>query len=299
MRGALMGCAGVFAALMSPALLAHTATAEARYAPLWQVGIPIAIAALLYYRGLSCLWSANRRSRRELMWRAVAFGAGLIALVVALLSPLDAWGAELFAAHMVQHEVLMLVAAPLLVSGRPLPLFLWALPESWRGTVSRGIRARSIQSSWRWLLSGIVAWLLHALALWIWHVPRFFDAVLIDAFVHDLQHLTFLVTALIFWAALLHERRREQQGAAILFLFTTTVHTSVLGALITFASRPWYSAYLQTSTHWGLTALEDQQLGGLIMWVPGSMVYVGIALALMARWITGGSAPGERTAQPR
>jgi putative membrane protein len=221
------------------------------------------------------------------MLRAGAFASGLIALAIALLSPLDAWGAELFALHMVQHEVLMLVAAPLLVLGRPLPVFLWAFSESWRNALSRLVRARAVRQGWQWLLSAGCAWLLHALALWIWHVPRFFDAVLLSQTVHDLQHLTFFVTALVFWAALLHERRRDQQGAAIFYLFTTTVHTSVLGAMITFAGRPWYSAYLQTSEHWGLTALEDQQLGGLIMWVPGSLVYVGIALVLMARWISG------------
>jgi putative membrane protein len=112
--------------------------------------------------------------------------------------------------------------------------------------------------------------------------------------VHELQHLTFLLTALVFWAALFDERRRERQGAAILYLFTTTVHTSILGALITFAAHPWYASYLQTSTQWGLTALEDQQLGGLIMWVPGSLVYVGAALVLLARWI---AAPEARAAR--
>jgi putative membrane protein len=204
---------------------------------------------------------------------------------LALLSPLDRWGAQLFALHMVQHELLMLIAAPLLVLGRPLPMFLWAFDERARAGLARLANSAVVQSIWSTLLSPLVAWLLHALALWLWHVPRFFDAVLQDAVLHDVQHLSFLLAALVFWAAMIETRRQEQQGAAILYLFTTTIHTSVLGALITFATRPWYAAYLQIPRAWGLTALEDQQLGGLIMWVPGSLVYVGIALALLVRWI--------------
>ena len=179
----------------------------------------------------------------------------------------------------------MLVAAPLLVVGRPLPLFLWALGERPRARVAWIAHSSPVQTIWAGLLSPVIAWLLHALVLWVWHVPRFFDAVLRNGTLHDLQHLSFLAAALVFWAAMVETRRQEQQGAAVMCLFTTTIHTSVLGALITFAARPWYSAYLQTPFDWGLTALEDQQLGGLIMWVPGSLAYVGVALALLARWI--------------
>jgi cytochrome c oxidase assembly factor CtaG len=186
---------------------------------------------------------------------------------------------------MVQHEVLMLIAAPLLVLGRPLPLFLWAFGESARATLGRLSRSTAVAGAWAMLLSPFFAWLLHALTLWIWHAPPLFNAALRYPAVHDFQHLSFLAAALVFWAAMIESRRREQQGVAILSLFTTTIHTSVLGALITFAVRPWYSAYLQNPVAWGVTALEDQQLGGLIMWVPGSLVFVAIALALLVRWI--------------
>jgi cytochrome c oxidase assembly factor CtaG len=192
---------------------------------------------------------------------------------------------------MIQHELLMLVAAPLLVLGRPLPLFLWAFTGAWRNGLCSFAQQPVVRRLWQGLLSAGIAWMLHALALWLWHVPHFFNAVLISPTIHDLQHLTFLLSALLFWAALFEERRRERQGAAIVYLFTTTVHTSVLGALITFAAHPWYSAYLEIPRHWALSALEDQQLGGLIMWVPGSLVYVGAALVLLARWISA----GERT----
>jgi putative membrane protein len=256
--------------------------------------VPIALAIALYARGLFAIWHRSGQGRAQLLWRATAFAGGLVVLCISLLSPLDRWGSELFAAHMVQHELLMLGAAPLLVLGRPLRLFLWAFGESRRHSLTVFAQNRGTRRVWAALLTPWVGWLLHALALWLWHIPAFFDAVLRDKSVHDAQHLTFLLTALVFWSALLEERRRDHQGAGILYLFTTTIHTSVLGALITFASHPWYASYLQTPLERGLTPLEDQQLGGLIMWVPGSLVYVGIALALLARWIRA-SEPAQHT----
>jgi putative membrane protein len=241
------------------------------------------IGAALYIAG-----SFNvQRAPRELRWRAAAFAAGLVVLAIALLSPLDRWAAELFSAHMIQHELLMLGAAPLLVLGRPLPLFLWAFPAAIRPAVAGFFQRRTTRAVWTTLHGAGCAWLMHALALWIWHVPRFFNAALANRLVHDLQHITFLVTALFFWSALFDARRAAQRGAGIVYLFTTTIHTGILGALITLASRPWYTESLQPLSHWPLSALEDQQLGGLIMWVPGSVVYVGAALVLFARWVAG------------
>jgi putative membrane protein len=269
--------------------VAHTVSNTAQSSPTlgeWlEVGLPLLIAATLYIRGT---WTLGQRSAwgHQRRWMpALAFAGGWLALALALLSPLDRWGTELFAAHMIQHEVLMLVAAPLLVLGRPLPVFLWALADGPRATLGRSGQRGWFSSTWKLLTQPLTAWLLHALALWIWHAPPLFNAVLVNRGVHDLQHITFLFTALLFWSALLHARAREMQGAAIIYLFTTTVHSSVLGALITFGSKPWYQSYLQTAPHWGLSALEDQQLGGLIMWVPASFVYIGIALVLLARWI--------------
>ena len=245
----------------------------------------LAAAALMYGAGLMRLSRRTTRGRRVIALRAGAFAGGLAMVGAALLPPLDRWGAELFTLHMIQHELLMLVAAPLLVIGHPLPVFLWAFGARGRARVTRLSHAAPVRTAWRAIISPPAAWFAHALVLWIWHFPRFFDAVLRSDGLHELQHLSFLISALAFWTAMVETRRQEQQGAAILYLFTTTVHTGVLGALITFASHPWYAAYLQTPGNWGLSALEDQQLGGLIMWVPGSLVYVGIALALLARWI--------------
>jgi putative membrane protein len=277
---------------------AHTGNSDLRFSDWLEVGLPLALAAVLYTVGTVRLWRRSALGHRRRWMPALAFAAGWMTLALALLSPLDRWGTELFAAHMIQHELLMLVAAPLLVLGRPLPVFLWAFPDLPRARLGRVGRVRRVNSAWKVLTQPLTAWLLHAVALWVWHAPPLFNAVLVNRGVHDLQHVTFLLTALLFWSALLQARAREMQGAAIIYLFTTTVHSSVLGALITFGSQPWYQAYLKTAPHWGISALEDQQLGGLIMWVPASLVYIGFALVLLARWISAseprqGSTPNE------
>jgi putative membrane protein len=216
---------------------------------------------------------------------AWAFGAGWLALFIALVSPLHPWGEVLFSAHMTQHEVLMLVAAPLLVLSRPLAPFLWALPARRRSPVGAVGKKRVVRAIWRTLTNPLVAWAVHAVALWLWHAPALFQATLRSDFVHTLQHLSFLGSALLFWWDLIHSRRGLMNyGAAVLYMFTTSVHSGVLGALITFAHSVWYPAYTTTQT-WGLTPLEDQQLGGLIMWVPAGLVYIAAGLALMVGWM--------------
>jgi putative membrane protein len=269
------------------AVAAHTISSEPESSGAAELGvvIPLLLAAVLYAMGVFRLWNQAGANRGIKVGQVAAFIAGWFTLVCALLSPLDRLGAELFAFHMIQHEVLMLVAAPLLVAGRPLAVFLWAFPQRVRPSIGKLTQARGFSRTWRGLTQPLTAWSLHALTLWVWHAPVLFNAVLVNRAVHDLQHITFLGSALLFWSALLGARAKEMQGAAILYLFTTTVHCSVLGALITFGTREWYPHYSETAPAWGLTALEDQQLGGLIMWVPASLIYVGIALYLLARWI--------------
>ena len=137
-------------------------------------------------------------------------------------------------------------------------------------------------------------WDTNAYGSIVWTIMGFHTTHLVTDFldtidnewVHTLQHLSFLVSALFFWWALMRSRSRVTgYGAAVLYLFTTSIHSGVLGALITFASTLWYPAYATTTAAWGLTALEDQQLGGLIMWVPAGLVYIVAGLALFAGWM--------------
>ena len=249
----------------------------------WVVGSLI-LAACLYRRGRRALWHTAARERGVHRRESVAFWCGWGALGVALVSPMHALGAVLFSAHMIQHEMLMLVAAPLLVLGRPLPLCLRALPLGWRRQLGKW--GKNLQGSWQVLTHPLVVWTLHAAALWIWHLPRLFQATLTSELAHAWQHLSFFGTALCFWWALLYRHQELQgYGVAVLAVFTTALHSSLLGALLTFAPTPWYPVYAHTTAAWGLTPLEDQQLGGLVMWIPAGVVYLLAALALGAGWL--------------
>jgi putative membrane protein len=245
------------------------------------------VAVSLYAGGLRRLWRNARRGAGVPVWKAACFAAGCAVLAVAMLSPIDALGAELFSIHMAQHELLMLVAAPLIVSGRPLAVFLWAFPPNWRKRIARIIKAGVIQRSWLALTRPFAAWLLHAIVLWAWHFPALFQASLADDVVHAVQHFSFLASALLFWSFSIAPNSQLQMryGAAVMYLLTTAIHTGILGALLTFSPRTWYPAYSATTEAWGLTALQDQQLGGLIMWVPAGFVFVFAGLAVAAKAI--------------
>jgi len=250
------------------------------------VVIALLLTALLFTIGLYSLWREAPKRRSIRTWEALCFAGGWLALFIALVSPLHAWGRVLFSAHMTQHEVLMLVAAPLLVLGRPLIAFLWALPLNWSRRLGNLGKIAWINRTWRTLTIPLVAWLVHAAALWTWHIPALFEATLYSDAVHTLQHLSFLLSALLFWWALIHGPQGAMgYGAAVLYLFTTSVHSGALGALITVAGSVWYPSYAPVTASWGLTPLEDQQLGGLIMWIPASLVYVIAGLALFAGWL--------------
>jgi putative membrane protein len=288
-----LGVALLVGVTLSSAAGAHSgATPSGRDEP-WLVAALIAVTLVVYGLGLMRLWP-HAQDRVALLARAAAFAAGCIALAVLLLGPLDAAAPRSFALHMIQHEGLMLIAAPLLVLGRGLPLFLWALPHGARRTAGRAVHGAGVRTGWNLLTAPLTAWLLHAIALWAWHAPMWFDAALRDSALHQWQHVTFLLSALLFWHAVLRRASHGAQGMALLYLFTTTIHTGVLGALLTLARRPLYASLDQgLSPYLGLTPLEDQQLGGLIMWVPGALVYVGVALWLLARWVGPERAPAS------
>ncbi len=240
--------------------------------------LPLLLTAALYLRGA-------RRARGVTARQAWCFWSGWAVLTLALVSPLHALGEVLFSAHMVQHELLMLVAAPLLVLSRPLPVFLWALPFDWRRAAGRWSKFGPLESGWSLLTQPLGAWLVHAAALWCWHAPLLFQATLSNDWIHAAQHLSFFGSALLFWWALLYAWGRRGYGLAVLYVFTTALHTSVLGVLLTFAPVLIYPAYSSRSAAWGVPPLEDQQAGGLIMWVPAGLVYVAAGLALFAAWL--------------
>lgn len=246
----------------------------------------LALAAIFYAQGLRRLWARAGAGAGIRRWQAAAFAGGWLSAAAALLSPLDQWGEELFSAHMVQHEILMLVSAPLIVLGRPAAVFLWAFSPNGRRRTGRFFSSSPWLAIWRPLTHPLGAWTIYATVLWAWHAPVLFEAATVRNDVHALQHATFFGAALLFWWAFLDAGHgRSNDGIALVANFTTAVHSSLLGALLTFASSAWYSPYLETAAHWGLTPLEDQQLGGLIMWVPGGLAHLIAGLVVGARWI--------------
>jgi len=261
------------------------------------VVLGLGLTAWLYSRGIRRLWRNAGSGHGVRRGEALLFLLGWATLAVALISPLHVMGEALFSAHMVQHELLMVVAAPLLVLGRPIVALLWSVPMSWRrgaGSISAG---STVQRTWHFMTLPAVAWTVHAVAIWLWHVPTLFQATLDSDLIHTAQHLSFLGSALLFWWSLLRVREgRLGRPAAILYLFTTAVHTSLLGVLLTFSDRVWYPVYQSSTAPWGLTPLEDQQLAGLIMWIPAGVAYLVAALAIAASWLR---LPGRSLSVPR
>ena len=143
-------------------------------------------------------------------------------------------------------------------------------------------------------------WLAHVAALWLWHSSTLYDAALRHELLHRLEHASFLVTALLFWGVVLgaHRSRTVPRGYGVLLVFAMTMQGVFLSALLTFASTPWYRAYLVTAPAWGFSALADQQLAGVIMWVPAGAIYVGTALALLGSWIAESERAAATTAVP-
>jgi cytochrome c oxidase assembly factor CtaG len=207
-------------------------------------------------------------------------------MFIALVSPLHPWGEVLFSAHMTQHEILMLISAPLFVIGRPFIAAMWAVPREARRPIGSVFSSSGLKTAWRFVTVPFVAWAVHAAALWAWHIPFLFQATLRSDLVHTLQHTSFFLSALLFWWAIIcGSKGLSSYGTGVLYLFTTSLHSGLLGVLLTLTSRVWYPAYSETTASWGLTPIEDQQLGGLIMWVPAGIVYIAAALIMFAGWL--------------
>ena len=248
------------------------------------------------------LW-IHRRGRPDAQ-RATLFTAAVAAVAVALVSPLDAMSNALASAHMVQHLLLVLVAAPLLALSAPSGALLRGSPRVARRAAVRTRRRLGLDRALlRFLRAPVAVSLRHAAALWFWHGSVPYDAALRSHPLHVLEHASFLVTGLLFWGVVLGRRTasRVSNGYAVLLVFAMAMQSVVLALLLTFAPTPWYSSYTTTTRAWGLAPLADQQLAGAIMWVPAGLFYTGVALALFAAWLNrseAGTVPAPRKVPP-
>jgi putative membrane protein len=235
-----------------------------------------ALAAWVYARGVIAARRRAPRARVAARWRVCCYAAAWLTLLVALVSPLDAVSGALFSAHMLQHLLLMMVAAPLFVLGDPMTATLWAVPmRGRRAAAAWWRRAAPLRAGWRFLTAPLAAWTLHVAVLWTWHYPAFYDHALRVEPVHVVEHATFFLTALLFWWPVLRPHgRRLRDGITVVYLFAAALQGTLLGAALTLATHPLYTAHFGTTRAWGLTPLEDQQLAGLLMWVPAGFVYL-------------------------
>jgi putative membrane protein len=237
----------------------------------------IAALAVLYFGAPRWLRRCSQHTEPVSPWQITAFVSGLVILVVALMSPIDALGDDyLFSAHMVQHMLIGVVAPPLLLLGIP----------GWM--IEPVLRWLPLRQTLRVLAHPVPAFGLLNLDLWLWHAPALYDAALANEAIHIFEHTTFIVFGVIFWLPILSPTPlipRISRPFAILYLFGGCQPMVALGALLTFATAPFYAAYVDAPRIWGMDALSDQQLGGLIMWLPTNIPYlVGLSVVFF-KWV--------------
>jgi putative membrane protein len=250
----------------------------------WWTPRPFVLGLLIVGTGLYVRGLLRARPERGIGPWACAAAVG--AIVLAIVSPIDRLSELYFSVHMGQHELLMIVAAPMIVIGRPLATVLFGLPSTWRSEVGRALGQPAVKAGWRALTHPLLVLFLHAVALWVWHIPVLFEAALRSDAVHTVEHLCFFGTACLFWWAVVHGRYgRAGYGVSVAYVFVTALHSSVLGALLSVADRPWYALYARRAETIGGDAMEDQQLAGLIMWVPAGLIFLVVGLALFAAWL--------------
>ncbi|MBV8686946.1 MAG: cytochrome c oxidase assembly protein [Alphaproteobacteria bacterium] len=277
--------------LLPSAALAHGGAAHDAWRPEPWAAVPLLLLAGLYALGFARLWRRAEQGRGALRRGALLFAAGWSVLAGSVASPLHQAGEHSFTLHMIEHELIMLPAALLLVLARPGPVLLWAFPAGGRQALAGA--ARGAGPLWDLLSLPVAATLLQSAAMWIWHMPPLFDRALRGEGWHVAQHLSFLLTALLFWWAMAHGRAgRQGYGLAAFCLFVTSLVGGALGALMAFSTSPWYSGYAALGmTPMGLSPAEDQQLAGLVMWIPGGVFHAAAALWFLYQWLKASEVP--------
>ena len=259
------------------------------------VTLPLAATLLLYAIGLMRLRRRAGRGRSGLGRGALLFAAGWLSLAGALVSPLHEGGEHSFALHMIEHEIIMLIAALLLVAARPGPVFLWAMPRALR----QGFGGIARWPFWRALADPFAATAIQSAVMIGWHAPPLFDLALEHEGWHVIQHLCFIASALLFWWAMLRNSGRDGRMVAALCLFVTSMVGGGLGALMALSGSPWYAPYAALGmTPEGLTPAQDQQLAGVIMWIPGGLYHLAAALWFLAKGLKPASPEGAVSAHP-
>jgi putative membrane protein len=250
--------------------------------------LAIALTAAIYLRG----WLLIRRTRPTQFTdvRLASFLSGLTLLWIATASPLDGFADTLLTVHMVEHLLLMSAIPMLLLYGLPVVPLLRGLPAPFTRTILGPLlRLRALRSFAHWLVSPAIAWLAMNVAYLAWHVPAAYDLALENETIHAAEHLTFLITSLLFWWVIFRPwpaARRPNDWAILLYLALADIVMTMLSGFLTFCDRPVYPFYLAHPNPFGLPVLEDQVLGAVLMWVLGSFAYLVPAMIITVRLLS-------------
>lgn len=259
----------------------------------WRIDV---IVVILSAGTLFCVgWFRLRGQSAKLaaVWRLLAYLGGLVLVGLSLLSPIDVLGGQFFYMHMIQHLLLIMFAPPLLLVGNPMPFILWGLPRTWRQRAGRGLSyLLHRQSRFRQAVVAVtgpgIVWLVFVSLLIGWHDPNAYNAALQYEWVHNLEHLSFFIPSMAFWWLVTGAGPRLQKQMSLLarvgFLVAGVPPNMFLGIALSFATYPIYTHYLSVPRIGALSVLEDQMIGGVIMWVPGSMMYIIAVVILVGSW---------------
>jgi len=261
------------------------------------------VAALLYVSGRQRHMRIVAPGHRAgTGWRALAFWAALVTLVLALDSGIDDEAQKLFWVHMTQHVMLMMVAAPLFVLAAPWTLMWKGLPLGTRRRLGaaymRSPGWRVVRAAGRWVAAPVTIWILFVADLAVWHVPALYGVTLRNQTVHDLEHLSFLVLAVLFWAQVIESpplRPRLSEASRVAYVTLAATACWVLAMVLAFAPSPLYAGYEALGSRpGGISAMADQQLAAGIMWGPGSIPFAIFVFLALYRWLGGRTTPASR-----
>jgi len=252
--------------------------------------IYVTVAGLMYVIGGLRPGTSRRRlsSRADEHLRELAFAAGLLTIVIALDSPIDYYSDQLFWVHMGQHIILLTVAPPLILMGRPWPRMWQALPLNWRASVGRTLAGAGWTAPVRAIAKPAPAFVLFNANMLLWHLPAAYNLTLNHQWVHDGEHALFFFTGLLFWAHVVDPgplRQRMTWYWRAVYITGAMIAGWVLAILLVLVKDPLYPHYADlVSRPGGISALTDQQIAGGMMWVPGSVAYSIALLAIFSRW---------------
>ncbi len=257
----------------------------------WDILLVLVLLGGLYTRGWMRLRPRGRQKSAH-GWRLAAYWGGLLAVLIALLSPVATLSQWLFSAHMVQHLLLVMFAPPLLWLANPMPVMLWALPEPWRFRVGYGLfgpRSR-FRALLRLVTTRKIAWLAFVAIYLGWHDPNLYSWALEYTWSHDLEHITFFGAAMLYWWHVTNAgpriHGRFSFASRLVYLMSAVPLNMVTGMAIAFADEPMYPYYRTVPRYFGLSVLDDQRLAGMMMWIFGNMMLIYAALVFIARYFS-------------